>query len=220
MSLPLPVRPPASAPEYAAGSIREGITSGRYPLGSRLDQNALAGELGISTIPVREALRQLEAEGLVEISPRRGAFVAAISTAEMIEIYKIREALDTLAISEAVPNLTEADFRRVEAILDELEESTGVHDVDRTLALNRQFHGAIYAAAGMPRLVQMISNLTNRYSIYNKVYIPRHSEHSTQEHRAIFEACRARDVTRAVELTHDHLRSARQQMIDALEAGQ
>jgi DNA-binding GntR family transcriptional regulator len=219
MKMSSPVGPPASAPDYAAGAIRDGITTGRYPLGSRLDQNALAGELGISTIPVREALRQLEAEGLVEISPRRGAFVATISTDEMIEIYKIREALDSLAISEAVPNLTDADLRRVGSILEEMEQSTAAHDMARTLVLNRQFHGEIYAAGGMPRLLQMIANLTDRYSIYNKVYIPRHSEHSTHEHRAIFEACRDRDVARAVELTRDHLRRARQQMIDTLEAG-
>jgi DNA-binding GntR family transcriptional regulator len=200
-------------------AIRDGITAGRYRLGSRLDQNALASELGISTIPVREALRRLEAEGLVEISPRRGAFVATISTDEMIEIYKIREVLDVLAVGEAVPRMTDHDLRQVEAVLVELEEATLAHDLDRTLLLNRRFHNTIYTAAGMPRLLQTISNLTDRYSIYNKVYIPRHSEHSTREHREIFEACRVRDVRRAVELTREHLVRARQQMIDALEAG-
>jgi len=200
-------------------AIRLGITTGRYPLGSRLDQGVLAAERGISTIPVREALRRLEAERLVEISPRRGAFVATISTDEMIEIYKIREALDGLAISEAVPRLTDSDLVRIEVILQELETATAAHDLELTLLLNRQFHGTTYAAAAMPRLTEMISNLTDRYSIYNKVYIPRHSEHSTHEHRAIFEACRERDVDRAVELTHQHLQRARQQMTNALEAG-
>jgi DNA-binding GntR family transcriptional regulator len=209
---------PRSIPDYAVEAIREAITTGRYPLGTRLDQNGLAAELGISTIPVREALRRLEAEGLVDISPRRGAFVAAISTAEMVEIYKIREALDTLAIAEAVPRLTDADLQRVEGILAELEKATAAHDLERTLQLNRDFHEAIFAAAGMPRLLRMISNLTDRYSIYNKVYLPKHSEHSTHEHRAIFEACRDRDIERAVMLTHQHLRRAREQLAEALES--
>ena len=209
--------PPASVAEYAYGEIREAIVSGRYRLGSRLDQNAIALELRISTIPVREALRRLEAAGLVVISPRRGASVASISTDEMVEIYRIREVLDALAIEEAVPRLTEVQLADVERTLLELEETTAQHDIERTVALNREFHGRLYSAAGMPRLVEMIGNLVDRYRIYNNVYIPRHSEHSTREHREIFEACRARDVARAVDLTRAHIRGACEQLTEALE---
>ena len=135
---------------------------------------------------------------------------------KLIEIYKIREALDALAIAEAVPRLTDAALARIEGILIRLEVATTAHDHEEMLRLNRAFHGAIYAGAEMPRLVEMISNLTDRYSIYNKVYIPKHSHHSTSEHRSIFEACRDRDVERAVDLTHQHLRRAREQMAKAI----
>lgn len=212
--------PPGSVTDYAYEAIRDRILTGRYRLGSRLDQNAVAAELGVSTIPVREALRRLEAAGLVEMSPRRGASVASISTDEMVEIYRIREVLDALAIGEAVPRLTDAQLDEVESILLQLEEATARHDDQRTVSLNREFHGRIYAGAGMPRLAGMISNLVDRYRIYNNVYIPRHSEHSTHEHREIYEACRARDVERAVALTRAHIRRACEQLTEALEEKQ
>ena len=219
MAAPIELRagPPGSVAEYAFEAIREAILSGRYPLGSRLDQNAVAAELGISTIPVREALRRLEAAGLVNINPRRGASVAAISTDEMVEIYRIREVLDALAIGEAVPRLTEGELADIERILLDLETATGRHDDDRTVALNREFHGRIYAASGMPRLLEMINNLVDRYRVYNNVYIPRHSEHSTHEHREIYEACRQRNVDKAIALTRAHIRRACEQLTQELE---
>lgn len=219
MAAPAELRggPPGSVADYAFDAIREAILSGRYPLGSRLDQNAVAAELGISTIPVREALRRLEAAGIVHINPRRGASVASISTGEMVEIYRIREVLDALAISEAVPRLTDVQLDEIERILVQLEAATARHDYEKTVALNRDFHGLIYAASAMPRLVEMINNLVDRYRIYNNVYIPRHSEHSTHEHREIYEACRRRDVEKAVALTRAHIRRACEQLTEELE---
>ena len=191
---------------------------GRYPLGSRLDQNALAQELGVSTIPVREALRRLEAEGLVSISPRRGAFVATLSPNELREIYQIREVLDELAIKNAVPRLSDDALHRLGRVVEALDEATQAGDVDALLRLNRQFHGTIYAAAAMPRLLALISNLADRYAVYNRVYVPRHAEQSRREHLEIYAACRSRDVRLAARLTRQHIRRACRQLLKDLEA--
>ena len=104
---------PPTTTSYVMEAIREGILGGRYPLGSRLDQKAIAAELGVSLVPVREGLRLLEAEGFVNIYPRRGVFVIDASVDGLQELYRIREVLEELATQLAVPNLTDPTLDRL-----------------------------------------------------------------------------------------------------------
>src|SRR5579863_4738945 len=105
-------RPPATASDYVSNEIRAWILNGTFDLGSKLDQQILAERLGVSIIPVRESLRQLEAEGLVEIQPRRGAFVAKLSLPQITEINRIRERLEDLALRLAGPHFEASQLQK------------------------------------------------------------------------------------------------------------
>jgi DNA-binding GntR family transcriptional regulator len=184
-------------------TIRDGILSGRYASGARLDQQALADELGVSIIPVRESLRQLEAEGLVSIYPRRGVYVTELSVDELKEVYEIRGVLEELAAQLAIPSLASPALERLKGTIEHMERATAEGDYAQLLELNRIFHFVIYEASGRPLLAQMISGLWDRSSLYRRlyVYLPERAPQALAEHKRIYAACQAGDpvtVGRAV----------------------
>ena len=140
------VQSPPTTTAYVLDSIRKNILNGYYPLGSRLDQKAIAEDLGVSLVPVREALRMLEGEGFVTITPRRGAFVKDISADELEELYIIRAELEDLATRRAVPNLSIAHLAELADIIEQMEEATNEQDYARLMELNQAFHFTIYNA--------------------------------------------------------------------------
>ena len=144
-------RPPATASDYVSNEIRHRILDGTFDLGSRLDQQVLADRLGVSIIPIRESLRQLEAEGLVEILPRRGAFVAAR------DIDQDRARLDQAQLAKA------ADLNQ------RMARMPTQGQVLQWSELNRQFHFMLYSAASSPLLLQMITTLWDRSRLYREV---------------------------------------------------
>ena len=113
---------------------------------------------------------QLEAEGLVSIYPRRGAFVTELSVDELKEIYEIREVLEDLATQLAVPNLSPNALQQLGGIIEQMEGATAAHDFARLLELNHSYHFSIYEAAHRPFLLQMISSLWDRGSLYRRLY--------------------------------------------------
>lgn len=214
-----PKRPLSPAPvtvvEHVANAIRRGILDGRYPLGSRLDQQALADEYGASIIPVRESLRQLEAEGLVRIAPRRGAFVAQLSPTELAEIYAIRGVLEQLATKLAVAHATVSDVQKLEQLARKLDKSD---ETAEWLDLNRQWHFRLYALAQAPLLMQMIAVLWDRCSLYRHIY-PRASRHrkvSAADHRRILQAAREGDGEAAGEAVLSHIRRAAEDVLSSI----
>jgi DNA-binding GntR family transcriptional regulator len=214
-SLPEPV-PPTSMTEYTASVLRDRILDGHYPLGSRLDQRRLAEELGVSIIPVREGLRVLEASGLVNVYPNRGAFVTTASPGELREIYLIRQVLDPLATRQAVPQMSEAVLDRLATILDETERATEAGNLEELNRLNREFHLSIYREAGMPTLLQMLSDLRDRYAVYSRLAIalPDYTARSLADHRQIYAACRAGEAERAAEYIRRHIETATEEMLE------
>ncbi|RUU53480.1 GntR family transcriptional regulator, partial [Mesorhizobium sp. M2C.T.Ca.TU.002.02.1.1] len=118
-------------------ALRDAILSGRLRPGSRVRQEELAEEYGISRIPVREALRQLESEGLVILVPNSGAWISKLDRAECIEIYKIRERLEPLALSESSANLSPETLARLEDLVSRIEAAGSI---DEFLQLDREFH--------------------------------------------------------------------------------
>src|SRR3984957_11012747 len=141
-----------------ADEIRSAVLSGEMRPGMRIRQELLAAKFGASRIPVREALKQLENEGLVGLAPNRGAWIADVNSEESIEVYKIREVVEPLAIFESVPNLTEADIAALEATVRDLER---VSTVEEYIQLDRQFHLRTYARAKMPLMQSMIERFWN-----------------------------------------------------------
>ena len=199
---------PITVTAYVVDTLRKGILAGDYQIGEKLDQKLLAEKLGVSIIPVREGLRQLEAEGLIRLVPRRGAFVAELSIAELKEIYLIREVLEGLAAELAVPNLDSSAFNQLESLLGQMEEATAEQDYSRLLELNRTFHFTIYEAARRPILLQIIASLWDRSSLCRRVYLylPGRASQALAEHKEIYQASKQRDAQWAHQAVRKNVR--------------
>src|SRR5687768_3065054 len=128
-------------------AIRDGILHGNYAEGEPLRQDALADELGVSRIPIREALRQLEAEGLVTFNPHRGAIVSTLSLAEIEEVFDLRTTIEADLLRRAVPRLTPEQLDQADEVLDRYASALQSGDVSKWGELNWQFHSTLYAAA-------------------------------------------------------------------------
>ncbi len=192
--------------EYVASKLREAILKGYLKPGEKLDQNEIAELLGVSRSPVRDALRKLAAEGLVQIHPYRGAIVAELSPEELEEIYLLRRVLEGLAARLAVPQIDEERLAALEEILRAMDET---EDADTWIDLNYRFHHMIYEAAKRPRLLALIDNLRNIVAPYIRQYIstPEYRQSAQASHRQILEACRRRDPVAAQRETEEHLQA-------------
>ena len=198
---------PANTPDLIANALRNAILQGRYKANQPLRQDHIAQELGVSKIPLREALVQLKAEGLVSFMPNRGAVVTELSANEVDEIFTMRIALETKALERAIPNLSSADFIRAKSVLEILEK-----EKDRTQwsELNWEFHATLYQASQMPRFLNTIETLHNNVTRYLIIYLDRLSAQdiSQKEHLAIFNACKRQNIDAAINQLTIHLRKA------------
>lgn len=179
--------------------LRSMITSGALEVGTRLDQKRLSEDIGVSLIPIREALRQLEAEGLVETQPYRGTFVASLSMSELMDIYVTREVLEELATRLAVPKMDQSVTDLLSELIVRMEKATRASDRPALFELNAEFHFTIYRASGNTILCQVIEGLWQRSTIYRRVFtfMPERAFAALQEHKAILAACIARDADAA-----------------------
>ncbi|MGB3388416.1 MAG: GntR family transcriptional regulator [Pseudaminobacter sp.] len=204
----------ASAAALASGRItdalREAILSGRLKAGSRVRQEELAEEFGISRIPVREALRRLESEGLMILVPNSGAWVSKLDRAECIEIYKVRERLEPLAISESTVRLASETIERMEDLAIQIERSD---DPDTFLRLDREFHLLSYEGANMPHLTQMIHRFWNSTQQYRRAFTATAGQAGMaavhHEHRLIVDALQRRDAEQSALVLYGHIRRTR-----------
>ncbi|WP_018467327.1 GntR family transcriptional regulator [Calidithermus timidus] len=211
-----PSRPPATSPDRVAQQLRERILGGQYPGGTTLRQEELAEEMGVSRMPVREALRQLAAEGLLVLQPHRGAVVAELSIAELEEIYEMRAVLEPLALRLAIPRLGKGQLGEAE---DALDEAGREHDGQRLSELNWKFHAALYRPANRPRLLSTIELLHLNADRYMRMILTvvHHREQSDREHRALLEACRRQEVEQASSLLKRHIIEAGQRLVQFLK---
>ncbi|MBD2070188.1 GntR family transcriptional regulator [Leptolyngbya sp. FACHB-671] len=207
-----------STPDLIADALREAIVQGVFQEGQSLRQDEIAAQFGVSRIPLREALRQLEAEGLVLLSPNRGATVAIMSPAEAQEIGEIRVALESLALQLAIPKLTEADLQKAADILEKTDRET---DVGRWAKLNWEFHAVLYGAGDRPRLLSLIKTLHVNIDRYIRLQMAKmnYLEKSQQEHQQILDACRKGDSKTAVRLLKRHIETAGEQLVTYLRNG-
>ncbi|NJO52036.1 MAG: GntR family transcriptional regulator [Leptolyngbyaceae cyanobacterium RM2_2_4] len=212
------LRQQRSTPDLIADALREAIVQGVFREGQSLRQDEIAAQFGVSRIPLREALRQLEAEGLVLLSPNRGATVAIMSPEEAQEICEIRVALESLALQLAIPKLTEADLQKATEVL----EKTGLEtDVGRWAKLNWEFHAVLYVAGDRPRLLSLIKTLHVNIDRYIRLQMVKmnYLEKSQHEHQQILEACRQEDSKTAVRLLKRHIETAGEQLVAYLQNG-
>ncbi|MFC4455417.1 GntR family transcriptional regulator [Deinococcus sonorensis] len=187
--------------------LRDEIVRGTFEPGERLRLEDLAQRFSVSTMPIREALGALEAEGLVTIQPHRGAQVTLFTPDEIRELYEVRAVLEQLATVKATPKLTDADLDALDALVAEMEHPEGHIDVVRFSENNMAFHGLIYDRAGMPHLAAQIRDL--RYRVQH--YLHKHLESTNYttvnnvEHRRLVELLRAGKAKAAGQEMHGHI---------------
>jgi len=193
--------------EQVLGRLREDILSGDLAPASVLSEATLARSFGVSRGPVREALGRLASEGLVAITPRRGAIVTELTRDEFIDAYQVREALETLAIRLAVPRLAETDLARLRELHREMVEHTRRGEINAFFNTNARFHELFVVAADNQKLQEMYRLLMGQMARYlaRSLALRGSLEKSVAEHAAILEAVEAGDVERAARLLADHI---------------
>lgn len=185
--------------------LRDAIILGEYVPGQRLRLDDIAARFDISTSPVREALRDLEAEGLVTIFPHRGAVVTQLSADDLLDIYEVRATLESMATRLAVPNMGEATFAQLELCIQQMDNHLG--ELAALVKLNHNFHHTLYCASGRRHLCELTSILRHRTQHYLHAFISQLGgmPMAQVEHRAIIEACRNGDADHAATIIYDHV---------------
>ncbi|TCR60812.1 GntR family transcriptional regulator [Bosea sp. BK604] len=199
--------------------LRRRILSGSVAEGEALRQDALANEFGISRIPIREAFRELAAEGLVTLHPHRGAVVTALSADDIAELFDLRAMLEPDLTRRAVPRLRDSDFARVERILDDYEAAIRDGDIDAWGELNTEYHLALYRAADRPQtlaLVRMLLANTDRYTRVQLAMSEGATTRARREHAALLVFCREGNVNAAAELMLNHILAVKQDLLRLL----
>ncbi len=186
------------------------ILSGRYPPNSRIVETAVARELGTSQAPVREALRALEAIGVVEIEPFRGARVRHPSAAELADAYAVRTELEVLAARLGVPRMSDADLEALEELGAEMRRAAGLGDPHAVAVADAAFHGKLVEMSGNPVLERVWQTLEPFSRTYLTLLVPGADPDWTAElHAPILEALRRRDRTAVVTTLRRHFAQAR-----------
>jgi DNA-binding GntR family transcriptional regulator len=207
---------PRTVAEQVADVLRDAIANGTIEAGTPLRQDDLAEQFGFSRMPIRDALRQLETEGIVSIHPTKGAHVARMDSAEIGEIYALRELLESEALRLSVPNLGGAKLDEAEQVLDQIDAE---RNVGRWGVLNRAFHLALYDACGNHRLLGLIEAHHNAADRYVRILLSNLDcrNRSQTEHRDLLSACRRRDGRKAVSILRQHLREGSETLVNAIK---
>jgi len=199
-----------NASARVADGIREGIVRGTYPPGARLRQEEIAERFGASRVPVREALKLLEAEGLVTLVANAGAWVSKLTLAECEEVYQARERLEPLLIRYSLPSLSARDLHELDALAQQMTETD---DVAEFLRLDRAFHMLSYSGAETLMLNDLVSRLWNTTQPYRRAYTLLIDDHSQRivhdEHHLLVTALREGDLESAERTVENHIRRTR-----------
>lgn len=205
---------PKTAQEAVLVELRRLIVEGELGPGSAIRQDALASSLGVSRVPVREALKILEGEGQITYRPHRGYFVTELTASDVREIYRIRELLESEALRVGVPKLTDTHLKTMRSCLEDMESQPGA--TGAMSDSNSRFHLTLLNACEMAHLLKHIRLLRDATDAYRSLYYmsERARENVRHEHRAIYEAASARDVDGVISYANAH----RAHTVEALEA--
>jgi len=187
--------------------IREDILNSKYDPGEKIVEAKLADELGVSRTPVREALKQLELDGLVENIPNRGVIVKGVTTQDIQDIYMIREAIEGIAAKWSVERMSQEELDSLKEIYELMEFYTFKKDVDKIFELNTRFHELIYMATNSRFLEHVLRDfqLFIKTTRYESLKSEGRLEHTLQEHKEILDAFVDRDQEKAVEKIIEHI---------------
>jgi DNA-binding GntR family transcriptional regulator len=201
--------------ELAYLDIRQAIAEGRFAPGERIVVSSLAAASGVSRIPVMQALRRLETEGFVRITPHKDVVVASPSPEEFRERFLLMAALEALCLRESVGKLTPAVVRQLRVLQAELVAARRAKDTARAATLDGQFHLQICETAGLPQTLQLFRNLLDRGEYYRLIMHARRggfAKESLEEHEKILRALEADDLSGAVKAIEAHRLGAMQRL--------
>lgn len=205
--------------EVVFETIRNAIISGSLKPGERLMEVQMAERLGVSRTPIREAIRKLELEGLIIMLPRKGAFVADLSVKDLTEVLEIRAALEGLAAGLAVTRISEAEIEELEIITLKFNKAIESDNVEELIALDIQFHEALFKATRNERLVQLNSNLREQVQRFREMYLKKanRSKETAKEHNDLLEAISSRDIGKAEKLARKHVETTENAILKMME---
>lgn len=209
-----------SLPDVIVADLRNRILSGDLAEGELIRQEVLAEEYDVSRMPVREALKRLDAEGLVVFINNRGATVTKHTLDEISEMFDIRTLLEVDLFKRAIPLMTEENFAECEAIFKEMQDSYSEGNVAAWGPLNARFHAALYAAAKR----DLTTNLLDRVSLQSNRYVSMHidklkkSDNAQQDHRGLLELARQGDIVTAAEKLRFHIEDTKRQVLEHIAA--
>ena len=208
----------ATAQEVVAAALRQAILDRELRPGAKVRQEEVARRLGVSVIPVREALRVLEGEGQVTYRPRQGYVVAELDVRDLAEVYRLRELLEAEATRVAVPRLTADDVGHVEALFEEVSAAMAEGRIGDAMKANRRAHFAIFEAAQMPILLRHIATLWDSTEAYRALYYSEapQRERVDDEHAEIVAALRSGTTAKVLERLDAHRRRALEALTDSL----
>ncbi|MBW8192098.1 GntR family transcriptional regulator [Neiella marina] len=206
---------PKTRTEYVVSMLRERILSGELKAGSALRQAALAEQIGVSRIPIREALLQLEAEGLVEFEPHKGATVACMSKAMVDDLFELRALIECDLLRRSIPQMTKEDFELAASRLDNMERAWQREDPIATWSdMNMDFHMALYRAANRPHAIDLVRTLNHNSGRYVRMnlFLTGAKPRSELEHRQLLEMCHNGEADAACELLRTHILSSAEEI--------
>lgn len=203
--------------DLALEGIQQAILSGVIQPGARLTMAQLSEELGMSATPIREAIRLLEADGIITNEPHRGATVVDLTADDAEELYHIRAAVESLATRLAVPRLTDADLEHLAELHAQMKSALDARDEDLLTRANASWHLHLYSASGTNYLLKLILRLWMQ-SRWGRLWVPERAAQSVSEHEAIYEALLRRDGDAAAQLMFEHIDHARELVVAHLRS--
>ena len=213
---------------FVAERLRLAIVSGEYHPGEWLRQERLAQELGVSQMPVREALKELAAEGLVEHVPYRGVRVVEFSVQDVADLYAHRSFLEGMAARSAAERITPAEIAELKSLLQQMQQHMAPEDLPVYRDINRRFHQTVFAASQRTYLIRTLSQLWEAFPtmLWGNFFrtalhtLPGRDESDISEHALLITALENHDPDQAEHWARHHIEAACQELMHALQSGE
>ena len=209
-----------SLPEVIADDLRERILSGELAEGETIRQEALAEEYDVSRMPIREALKRLNAEGLVQWANNRGGSVTKHSLDEIGEIFDLRILIEVDLFRRAIPNMGPNDFARCNTLLQQMEASYDDNDVAKWGILNYRYHQALYAASERSLTNELLERINLQSDRYVRMHLSvmKQREPAKKEHQDLLRLAQEGKVEEACEVLTRHIRRTKEQLLEMIAA--
>lgn len=206
--------------EKVYDTLKQMIIDGVIKPGERIIETEYSNKFQISRTPIREAIRMLELEGLVESQTTGGVIVKTLTREEISEIYKIRIALESLIIEEIIKKINNQDIKKLEKVLKNTKKSFEVKDIEKVFSLFTEFNQILYDIASLPKVTGMINNINLYLKRFRKLSIdnPSRKEEAFEDHVQILEAIKNKELSTAISINRMHLEKSMNFILSKLSA--